>query len=253
MGNRTAVVKVFPGSGELIRAAAEQFVRLARRAISMRGTFSVALSGGSTPRPLYALLGTEPFSRRIDWPRIHVFWGDERCVPPEDPRSNYLLACETLLERVPIPPDHVHRIHGEADPGVAAADYERVLRSFFSTEVGRPRASFDLVLLGMGPDGHTASLFPGSPAVAERGRWVAAEYVESVSMWRITLTPVVVNTARNIVFLVSGPGKAAALQEVMHGPYQPERLPAQAINPPEGRLTWLLDSAAAAGMNTPNE
>lgn len=242
-----AALKVFPGREQLIQAAADKFVRVAAKAIATQGRFSVALSGGSTPRPLYALLGSEIFAGRVDWSRAHLFWGDERCVPPEDPRSNYHLVRETLLKIVPLPPEHIHRIRGEDDPLRAAAEYERELRNFFETGNGRPRTSFDLVLLGMGEDGHTASLFPGCRAVTEQTRWVNAEYVKSASMWRITQTPVVINAARNVLFLVCGAGKAKAVRDVLQGPFQPEKLPAQAIKPLKGRLTWLLDKAAAGG------
>lgn len=249
--SKMAALKVFPDSEHLIQAAAETFVRVAAKAIAAQGRFSVALSGGSTPRPLYALLGSEIFAGRIDWSRAHLFWGDERCVPPEDPRGNYHMVREILLKDIPLPPEHIHRIRGEDDPRSAAADYEREIRSFFDTPDGKPRTAFDLVLLGMGEDGHTASLFPGSPAIVEQTRWVSAEYAESVSMWRITLTPMLINSARNVLFLVSGAGKAKAVRDVLQGPFQPEKLPAQAIKPLKGRLTWLLDKAAAGGGEIP--
>ena len=231
----------------LIQAAAEKVARLGTEAIEENGMFTVALSGGSTPRPLYTLLATGKFARSIDWARVHLFWGDERCVPPDDPRSNYRMVRESLLDGVSIPPANVHRIHGEEDPNVAAAGYEKELRTFFgSTGVnGLPRVGFDLVLLGMGEDGHTASLFPGLPAVTEQVRWVMAQFVEAVSMWRITLTPAVINTAKHVIFLVSGAEKAHRLRDVLEGPVQPEVLPAQMIRPVHGQLLWLLDDAAA--------
>jgi 6-phosphogluconolactonase len=233
-------VEVFPDREQLIRAAAEHVVRLASSAIAASGKFSLALAGGSTPKPLYTLLASESYVTRIDWQRVHVFWGDERCVPPDDPQSNYRMVKETMLDAVPIPSGNVHRIRGEDEPETAALAYEQELRTFFGDS-----AAFDLVVLGMGDDGHTASLFPGSPAVTERERWVVAQHVAHVSMWRITLTPVAINAAKNVIFLVSGSEKADRLREVLESPRRPEVLPAQAIQPIHGRLLWLVDQAAA--------
>lgn len=242
-------VEVFPDRKQLIEAAAEQITRLASEAIGANGRFTIALSGGSTPRPLYALLATGGYASRIDWPHVHIFWGDERCVPPTDPQSNYRMAREALLDAVPIPRSHIHRIRGEDDPEQAAADYEQALHTFFGSGAGGPPAAgFDLVLLGMGENGHTASLFPGSAAVTEQVRWVMAQYVEAVAMWRITLTPVVINAAKNVTFLVSGVDKAERVREVLEGPLQPKILPAQAIRPAHGQLVWLVDKAAAARL-----
>jgi 6-phosphogluconolactonase len=244
-----ADIRVFPDKDKLVQAAAELIVRLASEALAMSGRFSLALSGGSTPRPLYAILATEPFARQVDWSLVHVFWGDERCVPPDDPRSNYQMAREALLDLVPTPADHIHRIRGEDDPELAANDYERELRAFFGQgKKGAIDEAFDLVLLGMGEDGHTASLFPWSRALAERTRWAMPGRVDAASMWRITLTPVVINAAKNVTFLVSGNSKAQRLRDVIEGSMQPELLPAQAINPAHGRLIWLLDEAAAGGL-----
>jgi 6-phosphogluconolactonase len=234
-------LEVFPDRESLIRAAAEHIVQVAGEAIAANEKFSIALSGGSTPRPLYALLVTEPFSKRIDWFRVHVFWGDERCVPPDDPQSNYRMTKETLLDVVPIPASNIHRIRGEDEPERAASGYVQELRTFFGD-----RARFDLVLLGMGDDGHTASLFPGTAAVTEHKRWVVAQYVEKLALWRITLTPVALNVARNVIFLVSGAEKADRLKQVLQGLRQPEILPAQAIQPVSGRLLWFVDQAAAS-------
>ena len=226
--------------------------RLCRGGDAAVGRFVVALSGGSTPKRLYALLATAAYAGRVDWSRVHVFWGDERCVPPDDPASNYRMAREALLSRVPVPEGNVHRMRGEDDPGSAAAAYERELREIFVTPDGPPACipgrRFDLVLLGMGDNGHTASLFPGTPAVREAERWVLAQYVEAVSMWRVTLTPVVINAAAEVTFLVSGGDKAEMLRRVLKGPHVPDALPAQAIAPGHGRLRWLVDAAAAADL-----
>ena len=237
-------VEVFPTSESLTQAAAEQVVLLACEAIAARGRFAVALSGGSTPKALFALLASAPLAQRVDWPRVHVFWGDERCVPPDDPRSNFRMAHDALLGSVPLPERNIHRIHGEDDPAQAAAAYEQALRDFFA----RPAEGFDLVLLGMGDEGHTASLFPGRPTIDEPARWVAADYIEKVAMWRVTLTPVVINRAANITFLIAGAGKADVLHAVLEGPYQPHVLPAQVVHPSAGRLNWFVDASAAAKL-----
>jgi 6-phosphogluconolactonase len=245
-------VEIVAGPAELTAAAAEVVVQAAADATRATGRFVVALSGGSTPNALFELLASDAYARRIDWSRVHLFWGDERCVPPDDPASNYRSARERLLDRVPIPERNVHRIHGEDDPPAAAAAYEQELRTTFATPVGPPRtepgARFDIVLLGMGPDGHTASLFPKTAAVHETERWVIAHRVEAVSMWRITMTPVVLGAAAEIVFLAAGRDKATTLHRVLEGPRQPDVLPSQAIRPVAGRLRWLVDAAAAAQL-----
>ena len=243
-------VEVVADRRALMEAGATAFVAAARAAIGAHGRFVTALSGGSTPRALFELLATERFASSIDWGRIDVCWGDERAVPPEAAASNYRMAREVLLDHVPIPAAQVHRMAGEESPLVAAAAYERTLRTLFATPVGPPRpvagARFDLVLLGMGDNGHTASLFPGLHAVGEAERWVVAESVAEVAMWRITLTPVVLNAAAEVVFLVSGADKAAMLHRVLDGPVQPDAFPAQSVVPHHGRLRWLVDAEAAA-------
>lgn len=238
-------VQVYADAPALMQAAAEEVVTLATAAIAAHGRFSVALSGGSTPKALYALLAEPPFAGQVDWTRAHVFWGDERTVPPDHADSNYRMAHEAWLGHSGILPEHVYRIHGELDPAQAAADYENVLRTFFGADA-LPR--FDLVLLGLGDDGHTASLFPGTAVVHEAARWVVAHYVPKLDTWRITLTPPVLNAAATVAFLVSGSKKAARLQEVLRGPYQPDVLPSQVIRPGDGRLLWLVDEAAAAAL-----
>lgn len=250
-------LEIFHDYEALVQAAADKVVQIGSQAIEENGMFTAALSGGSTPRSLYTLLVTGKFERPIDWSRVHLFWGDERCVPPDDPRSNYRMVRESLLDGVPIPPANVHRIHGEEDPKAAAAEYEQELRTFFGStgEEGPPRLGFDLVLLGMGKEGHTASLFPGLPAVTETVRWVMAQFIEIASLWRITLTPVAINRAKHIIFVVSGTEKAERLRDILQGPIQPEALPAQMIKPMHGQLFWLADRAAAGclqqGVSTP--
>jgi 6-phosphogluconolactonase len=237
-----AEVVVRPSLEALSREAASRFQRLAAESIASTGRFSVALSGGSTPRALYHLLGEPPLREAIDWPRVHLFWGDERFVPADHPDSNYRLAQEAFISKAPIPPANVHRFPTESgDPETAAAQYEETLRRFFTQT-----PHLDLVLLGLGADGHTASLFPGSPALDEGGRLVVAAYVRKLDAWRLTLTPPVLRGARHVVFLVSGSDKASILREVLEGPYDPHRLPAQLVRPEKGDLTWLADEAAAS-------
>jgi 6-phosphogluconolactonase len=241
-------LRVLGDGAELARAAAEEFSRRAGEAIRTRGRFSVALSGGSTPRRLFALLAdpAEPFRDRIDWRAVHLFWGDERHVPPDHPESNFRMARETLLDRVEIPAANVHRMHGEEpDAARAAALYEDELRSFFGA---MPR--FDLVLLGLGADAHTASLFPGTAAVREREHWVAAPWIEKLGTFRITLTPAVFDRAAAVIFLVQGDEKAGALRAVLTGNRDPDCVPAQAVHPLDGEILWLVDRAAARELDT---
>jgi len=219
----------------LARTAAERFVTLAREAIAERSCFVVALAGGSTPRVTYELLPTRQFAHRVNWALVHVFWGDERTVPPDHADSNYRMARESLLDKVSIPAANVHRILGELPPQQAAAIYERELLEVLGGD-GR----FDLVLLGMGEDGHTASLFPGTSALEEAVAPVVPVYVAKLCSWRVTLTLPLLNAARHVMFLVSGAGKAEALARVRAG----ERLPAALIQPRSGQLLWLVDREA---------
>jgi 6-phosphogluconolactonase len=241
-------VQVYPDAATLTQATAEHFVARAAEAVTARGRFTVALSGGSTPRSTYTLLASDEFAPRVDWPRVHVFWGDERCVPPDHPDSNYRIAREPLLLHVPIPAGNVHRIHGELDPAQAAREYERVLLTVFGGSPGGSPPRLDLVLLGMGNDGHTASLFPGTAAIHEGERWVVAHHVPRLSAWRVTLTPAVINAAAQVTFLVAGAGKAERLREVLKGSHQPDVLPAQIVSPTGGQLLWLADAAAASRL-----
>jgi len=240
-----ADLAVLPSAAALADAAAGRFVATAGEAIASRGQFIVALSGGSTPRDTYLRLGTGALVSQVMWSRVQVLWGDERCVPPHDVESNYRMARETLLDRVPVPAENVHRIHGEDDPATAAGVYETTLRALLRTPAG---VRIDLVLLGLGEDGHTASLFPGSAAVHEQTRWVMAARAAAASMWRITLTPAVINAAVEVLFLVSGAAKAGILRRVLEGPRLPLELPAQAIAPSKGRVRWCVDAAAAADL-----
>jgi 6-phosphogluconolactonase len=252
----TPSVRVLPDVAAVQRAAAGEFSTRTEAAVQARGVAFVALSGGSTPRALHGLLvdPAEPFRARVPWARLHVFWGDERPVPPDHPDSNYGMAYETLLRHVPIPPTQVHRIAGEApDARDAAERYARELHDVFATHErlagGWPQ--FDLVILGMGVDGHTASLFPGTEAVHERTRRVVAPWVAKLGSHRITLTPPVLNAADAVVFLVAGGDKAETLAAVLEGPRRPDVYPSQVIRPRAGTLIWLVDRAAAARLAAP--
>ncbi len=241
----TPKVTIFDDAEEVARAAAERFVELAQSATAKRGRFAVALSGGSTPKRTYELLAGDDYKDRVDWPKVHVFFGDERMVPPDDAESNYRMASEAMLSCLSIPPENVHRINGLGDSVANARLYEDELRTFFNND-GWP--SFDLVLLGMGDDGHTASLFPGTRALDERDAWVAANWVEKLKAYRVTLTAPAINRAAHIIFLVTGANKATPLSEVLKGEPDTRRLPSQLIKPLDGSLEWLVDKAAAAGL-----
>jgi 6-phosphogluconolactonase len=216
---------------------------------SCSGPFSLALSGGSTPRGLHRRLGRESSAMsRVPWTDIHFFWGDERHVPPEHPQSNFRMAQETLFASAPIPVQNIHRVHAEApDAAVAAEKYERELISFFNLKNGQlPR--LDCVLLGIGADGHTASLFPATNALKEKKRLVVANWVEKFQHHRITMTAPVLNHAAQVIFLVSGRQKAEVLKEILEGDYRPDLLPAQLIRPVHGKLLWLVDQAAGSKL-----
>ena len=233
---------------ELFEAAAEEIVRAANQAVSERGRFTFAVSGGSTPEKLYTLLATNARAS-LPWDKVFFFWGDERHVPQNDPESNYRMAEAAMLSKIPVPPGNVFRIPAENPDAAAAAErYEQTLRKFFALEPGQvPR--FDLILLGMGPDGHTASLFPETPAVKERSRLVVANWVEKLKASRITFTLPVLNAARGVMFLVSGTDKAAALRAVLQGDGPGEQYPAKLVRPADGKLIWFVDRAAASELS----
>jgi len=234
---------------ELFAAAAEEVVHAANEAVAQRGRFTIALAGGSTPKSLYNLVATNARTT-LPWDRMFFFWGDERHVPPTDPESNYRMAEEAMLSKVPVPPGNVFRIKTENPEAAAAAeDYEKAIRKFFGLEPGQfPR--FDLILLGMGPDGHTASLFPGTTALQEKSRLVVANWVEKMKTHRITLTLPVLNAARCVTFLVSGTDKAPALKAVLEENVPAEQYPAKLIKPSDGKLIWLIDRAAASQLTS---
>jgi 6-phosphogluconolactonase len=238
----TPNLQVFADASEVARAAALRFVEIARESIAARGRFSVALAGGSTPKRIYELLAGDEFSDQLDWSKVHIFFGDERCVPPDDAESNYRMANESLLARVALPEQNVHRMRGEGDAVANARLYEDELRGYFD---GQNWPQFDLVMLGMGDDGHTASLFPGTRALDVHTAWVTANWVEKFDTFRVTLTVPAINHARQVMFIITGASKAERLQEVLYGAHEPQRLPSQLIQPHAGALEWFLDEAAA--------
>jgi 6-phosphogluconolactonase len=242
MRQSTTEVLIFADAAELAREAARRFAELAEAFTNDAGRFTVALSGGSTPKAMFQILAEKPFADSLPWRSIHFFWGDERCVPPEHAESNYRMANETLLSKAPVPRENIFRIPAEdEDHERAAAIYSETLQTFFAEE----QPGFDLVFLGMGPDGHTASLFPGTTALCADGGVAAANYVDKLQSWRITLTADAINRARNVIFLVAGADKAPALKEVLEGPRNPIQYPSQLIMPSHGALLWMIDEAAA--------
>jgi len=249
-------VRIYPNPEELALKAARLFARLADQYVVGCGRLTVALSGGSTPKAMLSLLAADPFIDTVPWSSIYFFWGDERCVPPDHPDSNYRMSGETLLSKVPVPPANVFRIPAEnPNPELAAEEYGATLTRFFRSSPGATRSAptaplsnlprFDLVFLGMGPDGHTASLFPGTTALQAGDQIVVANYVEKFKAFRITLTAATINNARNVTFLAAGADKAETLKNVLEGSYQPELYPSQLIRPRNGALLWMVDEAAA--------
>jgi 6-phosphogluconolactonase len=240
-------VRILGDASSIAQTAAAEFLEAARQAVSEKGTFSVALAGGSTPKALYGLLATNPLLQaKVPWSKIQFFFGDERHVPPNDAESNFRMAEEAMLGKAPVDPKQVHRIKGEKrNAAQAAEEYEQDLRESFRLQAGQfPR--FDLVLLGMGPEGHTASLFPGTKALKEERRLVVSNWVGKFYTDRITLTPPVLNNAARVIFMAHGAEKAPALKAVLEGPYEPDQLPAQMIQPNNGKALWLLDPSAAS-------
>jgi len=244
---------VEPDSAALAARAAQHFVELTEEAVARNGRARVAISGGSTPKAAFRLLAdpAKPWFARMPWGKLDLYWVDERCVPPDHEDSNYRMTREAMLDHVPLKPEQIHRMEGELEPAIAAARYEAELRNGFRLE-GAERPCFDLIQLGMGPDGHTASLFPHSAAIHEMSRLAVANHVNNKDAWRLTLTWPVINQGASVFFLIGGTDKAAVLKEVMEGPRDVERLPSQIIQPASGILTLLLDKAAAALLPATN-
>jgi 6-phosphogluconolactonase len=242
-------VRVLPESAALSRAAADEFLRAGVDAAERRGRFTVALSGGSTPKAIFGLLAADKAAGRnkLPWDKVQVFFGDERHVPPDHPDSNYRMANESLLSKVSIPPANVHRVRAELDAARAAVEYENELRTVFGTRT-EDVPCFDLIMLGLGPDGHTASLFPGSTALHERRALVAATWVEKLKSHRITFTYPLLNAAAEVLFVAGGADKADMLRNVLRGDPSGQIYPAQEVRPAAGRLLWLVDEAAAGKL-----
>jgi 6-phosphogluconolactonase len=245
-----AEIRQFADLEQLSEAAAGEFCRIACQAIAERGRSVVVLTGGSTPRRLYELLTTDRYRHRVAWDRVEFFWGDERAVPPDHSNSNYGMARDILLEPLAIPRAHIHRIEGERnDLDAAALAYGGEIARVFRVLPGGLPPAFDLVLLGMGADGHTASLFHTIDVTGESPRWVVSQYVPAIAANRVTMTPRILNAARHVMFLVAGAEKAEALALVLEGARDPQRLPAQMIEPTSGVLMWFVDRAAAARLD----
>jgi|SRR5579862_598013 len=237
-------LRVFPDGPAVAGALADLFISVGQTAMADRGVFRVALAGGNTPRAAYELLAQEPRNLALSWSDVFVYFGDERCVPPDDEQSNFRMASKTFLDKVPIPHANVHRMRGEIDPGHAANEYASILRA----DLADP-PMFDLVMLGLGPDGHTASLFPGQPPDIGDVTLVRAVYAESQMMWRITITPRLINLARTVAFAVEGAAKADILSKVLETPRNPTQYPAQIVHPKSGHLIWLVDELAAGMLH----
>lgn len=238
MPDRT--IRVLRDPAEIAEKAAEYVIEAAAEAISLTGRFTLALSGGRTPRALYELLAAPDNLDKIDWPNVEIFFGDERTVPPDHPDSNFRMAKETLLDAVDLPRTNIHRLKGELDPEAAAIEYDKMLFDRFPDDTG-----LDLVLLGMGDDGHTASLFPNTEALRETRHRCIPNFVPKLNTWRLTLSAPFINRSREVLVMVEGASKASRIQEVLEGPPDPERLPIQLINPQQ-KYIWLMDTAAAA-------
>lgn len=241
----SSIIKIFNSPEEFQKGCTDYLVKIILECINSYGKCTIALSGGLTPRNIYKLLGSSEYSSRIAWERVYLFWGDERCVHPTDPNSNYKMVDETLISRVPIKSEHIYRIHSEETPIEAARGYENTLKIFFGDDTF---PAFDIILLGLGEEGHTASLFPGSSAIEENQRWVVSTYVEKLKAFRITLTFPVINNAKRIIFLVSGSNKAEILKKIFV--VNQNNIPAKKVNPKNGKLIWLLDKDAASLLDT---
>ena len=238
-------IHAYPNKEKLVAATTERIADCIEQAIQQNGLCNMALSGGNTPGGIFSLLGSSPYSDRLDWSKLHLFWGDERMVLPEHQDSNFRLVQETLLEHIKIPDENVHRMRGEIAPEEAAAEYAELLHNHFKESP----PCFDLMLLGLGGDGHTASLFPGTDAVEECEKHAVAVFVPKLDAWRVTLTLPVLNAARKILFLVSGKSKSEMVQRIMSNKQPDKEIPATMVNPQNGELHWMLDSDAMVLIN----
>ena len=244
-----ATLNISESHGAVAQSAAAYFAAHVLKAVAARGVARVAISGGSTPKQVFALLAdsSQRFITDIPWQQVQLFWVDERCVPPTDPDSNYGMTSHAMLDHLPLPAANIHRMEGELDPEEAASRYESEIRNTFKLE-GAETPTFDLILLGIGPDGHTASLFPHSAGLNEMARIVIANFAPEKQVWRLTLTWPVITQGREVAFLIEGKDKAEIVKTVFSGPYEPEQYPAQLIRPASGKLTLLMDAGAAAQL-----
>lgn len=252
----TDSVTIYPAKAELVEAAADRFLETVRRSLDGRGGCFIALAGGSTPRDLYARLAVRSREAGQCWDGVHLFWGDERAVAPDSPQSNYRMVKESLLDQIDIPPTNVHRIRGEVSAEQAAAEYAQVIQRTVPkgrSTVAGPPPRFDLVLLGVGEDGHTASLFAGTPVLEERLKYVSAVYVDKLQSWRITLTYPILNRSRQVVFLVSGSSKAGVIGRISALKAPSKEFPASLVQPEDGKLFWMLDQQAAQFIDNGRE
>ncbi len=235
-------LKIYKNKDLLVDELARKISEIISDTLKNQEYFTLSLSGGETPQVLYKKLASPEFREKINWKRVHIFWGDERAVPFDDNRSNAKMAFDFLIDHINIPAAQVHKMRTDIEPVFAVTDYDKILHTYFDNT---PK-SFDLILLGMGDDGHTLSIFPGSSLIEDQGKkWVAAVYNEEQHMYRITLTPEIVNRSSNIIFIVTGSKKTNVLKQVIEGKYEPEKLPAQIIKPANGELYWFLDEDAA--------
>lgn len=245
----TIMIKIFKDRRTASKAMAENFNSIAKEAVAVRNRFTVALTGGSSPKILYEILRTAPYRQRVPWKDCYIFWSDERAVPFNDERNNARMGFEKLLNHVPVPADQIYRMNGDIAPQKSADEYEKILNRHF----GEQEPSFDLILLGMGADGHTASIFPESEAVHEQNRLVTTGYNKKQETYRVTFTAPLINKARHIFFAVFGDEKAETLRRVLEGDYNPENLPAQLVTPGQGDITWFLDEKSAKLLQNPEE
>ena len=242
-------IQVFRDVNDIASRAAELILAAANTAVQQNGRFTIALAGGSTPKTLYSLLSSEPYFSVMPWDKTYIFFGDERCVPPDDKDSNFRMASESMLTKLALKPEQVHRIKAEnPDPEKAAQEYEQLLTSFFGLSSGQlPR--FDVTLIGMGDEGHMLSLFPGTKALQDGGRLVRSNWIGKLYTWRVTVTAPVANNSGLVIFMVTKPDKALALKGVLEGPYEPEQLPSQLLQTTNGKTVWLVDTAAAEKLD----
>jgi 6-phosphogluconolactonase len=244
-------IEVLKNGNELSQKFAGWLMHYINVSLQTKDLFTIALSGGNTPKKLYQLLASDPYKDQIDWQKLHIFWGDERYVPHDDERNNAKMAFDVLLDHVPVPKSQIHIMRTDIDPETSASEYEKLLHNYFPLTTNDSRLkTFDLVLLGLGDNAHTLSLFPGYDIVHEKEHWVKAFFLREQEMYRISLTAPVVNLARRIAFLATGEDKAEAVKHVINGEFNPDLYPAQTIKPISGELFWFLDEWAAGELKS---